>query len=146
MTCAQYLTTHPQAQLDGFYGTHLSQYFSFYSPLQLYVIVYEDFQTEPLLSIQKLYDFLELDASCIPKRLEAYAPPPEEPKHRGRISRLLAFVVAQVKKDSPNRRPCRLCRQPLFILIILLPRSLRYLKIPLPLTQHSCHTYCIVTW
>jgi hypothetical protein len=101
MTCAQYLTNYPESQTDGFFGRHLMRYFSIYTSLQLYVIVYEDFVKEPLKEIQKLYDFLEIDREFIPKRLSMFAPPPEEPKHRGRISRLIHFGAKCIKKIRP---------------------------------------------
>lgn len=103
VSCAQYMTNHPSAQTDGFYAKHLNQWFGFYSPLQLYVIVYEDFIKDPLNSIQKLYDFLELKKDFIPKQLEAFAPPPDEPIHPGRIKRLIRFLVNRVKKIHPKK-------------------------------------------
>lgn len=103
VSCAQYMTNHPSAQTDGFYAKHLNQYFGFYSPLQLYVIVYEDFIKDPLVSIQKLYDFLELKKDFIPKQLEAFAPPPDEPIHPGRIKRLIRFIISRVKKLHPKK-------------------------------------------
>lgn len=103
VTCAQYMTNHPSAQTDGFYAKHLNQWFGFYSPLQLYVIVYEDLIKDPLNSIQKLFDFLELKKDFIPKRLEAFAPPPDEPIHPGRIKRLILFITKKVKKIHPKK-------------------------------------------
>lgn len=103
VSCAQYLTNHSTAQTDGFYGKHLTRFFTIYTSLQLYVMVYEDFAQEPLKEMQKLYDFLELDREFVPKRLLSYAPPPDEPKHRGRISRLIKFVVTRIKKLHPKK-------------------------------------------
>lgn len=98
ISCAQYLTTHPSAQTAGFYGKYLHDFFAYYSSLQLHVMVYEDFVSEPLKVMQTLYTFLEVDPNFIPKALAQYAPPPDEPKHRGRISRLIHFVVRLIKK------------------------------------------------
>lgn len=103
MTCAQYLTNYPESQTDGFFGRHLMRFFSIYTSLQLHVIVYEDFVREPLKEIQKLYAFLEIDKEFIPKRLAMFAPPPEEPKHRGRISRLIHFCAKCIKKMHPAK-------------------------------------------
>ncbi len=103
VSCAQYMTNHPSAQTDGFYARHLNKYFGFYSPLQLYVIVYEDFIKEPLITMQKLYDFLELKKDFIPKQLEAYAPPPDEPVHPGRITRLIRFIGSLIRKVRPKK-------------------------------------------
>lgn len=103
MSCAQYLTNHPKSQTDSFFGRHLTKYFTIYTSLQLHVIVYEDFVREPLKVMQDLYAFLDLDKEFVPKRLAAYAPLPEEPKHRGRISRLIKFIVTRVKKIHPKK-------------------------------------------
>ena len=103
VSCAQYMTNHESAQTDGFYAKHLNQFFSFYSPLEMYIIVYEDFVKEPLMVIQKLYDFLELKKDFIPKRLEAYAPPPDEPIHPGRIKRLIRFIIQRAQKLHPKK-------------------------------------------
>lgn len=103
VSCAQYMTNHPSAQTDGFYAQHLTHFFGFYSPLELYVIVYEDFIKDPLQSIQKLYDFLELKKDFIPKQLEAFAPPPDEPIHPGRIKRLIMFTISKIKKLHPKK-------------------------------------------
>lgn len=97
ISCSKYLTTHLKAQTAGFYGKHLHDFFAYYSSLQLHVIVYEDFVKDPLRVTQTLYAFLGLDATVIPRALSAYAPPPEEPKHRGRISRLMHYVIQQSK-------------------------------------------------
>lgn len=97
-SCARYLADHPSLQTGGFYGHHLHSYFIYYTSLQLHVIVYEDFAREPLKTMEELYTFLEIDPHFIPKALAAYAPPPDEPKHRGRISRLIHFVIKLIKK------------------------------------------------
>jgi hypothetical protein len=103
MTCAQYLTNNPTVQTDGFFGRHLTRYFSIYTSLQLQVIVYEDFVKEPLKVMQELYNFLEINREFVPKRLLSYAPPPEEPKHPGKISRLIKFVSRKIKQLHPPK-------------------------------------------
>jgi hypothetical protein len=64
----------------------------------VYTIVYEDFVKDPLGVMQGLYAFLEVDTNFVPAALAAYAPPEEEPKHPGRISRLIRFVGKTIKK------------------------------------------------
>lgn len=97
-TCAEYLLSHPITQTDGFYGHHLSSYFSYYTSLQLYTIVYEDFVADPLKVIQGLYAFLDVDANFIPQALAVYAPPPDEPVNPGRIKRLFMGIGRTIKK------------------------------------------------
>ncbi len=103
VSCAQYMTNHPRAQTEGFYARHLTQFFGFYSLSELYVIVYEDFIKDPLTTIQKLYDFLDLKKDFIPKQLEAFAPPPDEPIHPGRIKRLIMYIGSKIKKIHPKK-------------------------------------------
>jgi len=98
MSCADYLLAHPLVQTDGFYGHHLSAYFSYYTALQLHIIVYEDFATQPLKVMQDLYGFLEIDTNFVPKALAAFAPPPDEPINPGRIKRLILFIGQSIKK------------------------------------------------
>jgi hypothetical protein len=105
MTCAQYLTNHPKSQTDGFFSKHLNHYYSLYSPIQLYVLSYEDLVREPLVTMQKLYAFLGIDKDFVPKRLIAYAPPPDEPKHPSRRVRLMKFVAKIYKKIHPPKKP-----------------------------------------
>ncbi len=102
MTCARYLANHPTVQRGGFYGQHLHSFFEYYTSLQLHVIVYEDFARDPLKVLEGLFAFLEIDPHVIPKALAAYAPPPEEPKHPGRIYRLIRFVRGLYKKLRPT--------------------------------------------
>jgi hypothetical protein len=97
-TCAQYLVNHPTVQTEGFYGHHLNAYFAYYTSLQLHIIVYEDFVQDPLKVIQKLYAFLELKADFVPKALASYAPPPDEPKHPGKIYRFIRLIKTLIKK------------------------------------------------
>lgn len=103
MSCAQYMTNYPESQTDGFFGRHLMRYFSIYTSLQLHVIVYEDFVKEPLKVMQQLYAFLDIDTEFVPKRLIAYAPAPEEPKHPGRIKRLFKLIGKLFKKIHPKK-------------------------------------------
>jgi hypothetical protein len=98
VSCVEYLTSHPRVQTDGFYAHHLHSFFTYYTSLQMHVIVYEDLVANPLTVMQSLYEFLEVDKYFVPKALAAYAPPPDEPKHRGRISKLIHFVIKLIKR------------------------------------------------
>jgi hypothetical protein len=80
-TATEYLASQPHLQTDGWYADALYHYFSYYSPLQLHVIVYEDLVANPLKEMSVLYDFLGVDKNFIPKNLSQFAPPPDEPKH-----------------------------------------------------------------
>jgi hypothetical protein len=98
ISCARYMAATPAVQTDGFYGKHLHEYFFYYTSKQLHIIVYEDLVTSPLTVMQTLFAFLEINPNFIPKELASFAPPPDEPKHRGRISRLVHFIAKLIKK------------------------------------------------
>jgi hypothetical protein len=98
ISCARYLTTVQKAQTDGFYGHHLREYFTYYSSLQLQVIVYDELVENPLKVIQSLYAFLEIDKEYIPKILAAYAPPPDDPINPSKLTRLILAIKKQIKR------------------------------------------------
>lgn len=87
-----YLLQHPEVQSYGFYAEHLQPFFAYYSPLQLSVIFYEDLVEDPLGTMQRLYEFLEVDKNFVPRQLRGFAPPPEDPKHPGLIKRLFLRI------------------------------------------------------
>jgi hypothetical protein len=97
-TPAGYLAAHPELQARSCYGAQLQQFFAYYSPLQLLVIVYEDLVTDPLKVMSELYDFYGVDKNFIPKRLRPYAPLPDEPKHRSLVSKLFKLIRSVYKK------------------------------------------------
>lgn len=101
--CAEYLSVHDELQRQSYYGAWLAEYFAYYTSLNLHIILYEDLEREPLKTIQGLYRFLEIDHEYIPKRLKAFAPPPDEPKHRSLLSKLIHFFVLLYKRatDKP---------------------------------------------
>lgn len=103
VTAVQYLTTHPELQTQGFYIDHMSNYLAYYSPLVLHVIFYEDLIANPLSEMQRLYEFVGVDKHFIPKALERFAPPPDEPKNPSRIKRMI-IKIKKVKEDYKNRQ------------------------------------------
>lgn len=102
VSCARYLADHPALQTGGFYAHHLHSYFVYYTSLQLHVIVYEDFAKDPIKVMEELYGFLGIDVHFMAKELLAYAPPPEEPKYPGLISRLVRFIRKKLGHSHPK--------------------------------------------
>jgi len=99
LRCYDFALKNKHALERGRYGEALTRYFSYYSPLQLHVIVYEDFITNPLLVIRNLYEFLEVNKEYIPLPLKAYAPAEEEPKRKPFIvKRIIMFLPKWYKK------------------------------------------------
>lgn len=98
MTCGAYAAKQSLVQTDGLYGKWLANFAPYYSPQQLKVVVYEDLHENPLKVVQELFAFLEIDPQFVPARLVHYAPPPDEPLHRGRISRLVRWIISLMKR------------------------------------------------
>lgn len=94
--CYEYASANQTALARGLYGTALTQYFSYYSPLQLHVIVYEDFLADPLAVMRSVYEFLGVQKDFVPLALSAYVPPTEEPKVK-------PFIVKRVLAWGPKR-------------------------------------------
>lgn len=95
--CSRYLTTTPTAQSDGFYGEHLHEYFAYYSPLQLHIIVYEELVADPLAVIKALYTFLGINSNFVPKQLARFVPPQDAPKRPSYLYRFRHMVSRTIK-------------------------------------------------
>ena len=74
-----------QVILRGFYALQIIEYFEHFSPDDFYVTLYEDVQVDPLLEIQKVYRFLEVDSDFVPPNLNT------KPKKNSYNKFLLAF-------------------------------------------------------
>ncbi len=97
-SCAPFLNDHPEAQTLGFYGQQLKEYFGYYSPLQIHVIVYEEMVADPLRTLRDLYVFLGLAPDFVPRVLRPLLPPEAEPKRRSLIYRLKNLVKRLMKR------------------------------------------------
>ena len=53
----------------GFYASQLQAFVDVFGPNQLLLLLYEDIQSRPLESIQKVYRFLDVDADFVPANL-----------------------------------------------------------------------------
>lgn len=98
LSAAEYLAQHEALQRYSRYAEHLEEYFSYYSPVDLKVLIYEEIAQTPLESVQGLYDYLGLDKKVVPKSLKQFAPPPDPPKHPGLIKRGIMKGKAVYKK------------------------------------------------
>lgn len=99
-----FLNSFPDAQNLGLYGQQLEAYFSYYSPLQIHVVLYEEFAENPLSVIQNLYRFLDLRADVIPLLLRQFAPLPDEPRHKSLFYRAktgINFLYKKFLKKPP---------------------------------------------
>ena len=110
-SCADYLTGVPKVQLAGLYGLHLERYFSYYSPLQLHVILYDDLLNDPLKTISDLYTYFEIDGNYVPKALAHFVSPPEEPKHRSLLSKGINYPI-KLYHQTFDRAPKPIFQKP----------------------------------
>jgi len=94
----EFLNHVPEAQSLGLYGQQLEVYFSYYSPLQIHVMTYEEFAEAPLQQMQELYRFLGIHDDFIATALRQFAPPPDEPRHPSLIYRAKKAVRQFYKK------------------------------------------------
>jgi len=98
MRCYEFALSNKSALVRGRYGEALNRYFSYYSPLQLHVVVYEDFIADPLGVLRGMYEFLGVNKDFIPLPLQAYAPVEEEPKRKPFIvKRLITYLPKRYK-------------------------------------------------
>ena len=94
----RYIELHPESLTRGLFAKHLESYFAFYSPLQLYIAIHEDRYEDPVRYVQKVYEFLEIDDSFVPKPLRKFVKiDPDDPPPRPLWVRLLRMVWAPLR-------------------------------------------------
>lgn len=101
---ARYLAEHPGIQTRSLYGQGLEPFFAYYSPLTLYIVIYEELIADPIGVMSKLYEFYGVDKNFVPKRLRPWLPPPDEPKHPSLIykgKRLIRRVYKKLTYRPP---------------------------------------------
>lgn len=98
LSAAAYLTQYDTLQRYSRYAEYLDDYFGYYSPVDLHILVYEEIADNPLAAIAQLYDYIGVDKQVIPKSLKPYAPPPEPPKNPGLIKRSIMKGKSAYKK------------------------------------------------
>ena len=66
----RFLTYHTEVfGREGFYLENLQRYFEYYPKESIMILLYGDLEKDPLLFIQKVFHFLEVDSSYIPPSL-----------------------------------------------------------------------------
>ncbi len=103
-TCGEFIRRHQTIQACGLYGRHLRKFSEFYSPLDLKVIVYDDFVANPYKVLMDAYKFLELDPYT-PSAVKLFAPPPDDPINPGLIKRTVIGSVKLYKHWHPPQPP-----------------------------------------
>jgi len=92
----------------GLYGQQLQRYWNIFSPNNLRIFLYEDFQQDPMSVVKQVFDFLEIESSFIPDTSKVY-----NPSGNTRFS-LLSFLIRQTPR--PVKRLAK----------VLLPEGIRY--------------------
>jgi len=113
LRCYDFAVQHKHALERGLYGEALTRYYSYYSPLQLQVIVYEDFLADPLGVMKSLYEFLGVNKEFIPLTLKAYTPVEDEPKRKPFIvKRIITFLPRWYRRYRDNKAQIKVVPPP----------------------------------
>lgn len=91
-SCSEFMRANPAVVERGRYGQQLARFYSYYSPLELQVVCYEDLCNEPLQVAEQLYRFLDVDATFVPERLFSFAPAEKPPINPSLLTRLKLSV------------------------------------------------------
>ncbi len=100
-SCHEFMLANPAVVDRGKFGKHLESYFNYYSPLELQVVVYDELISHPLAVAERLYRWLDIDPTFVPKRLFSFVPPEEPPLHPSWLTRL---KMAIKKKRTEKKR------------------------------------------
>ncbi len=95
MNFSQYLEAYPHTLERGLFGKQLHTYLDLYSPVQLLILVHEDRYKGPVNYMQRVYRFLEVDDTFVPKPLRRFVTidpdnPPPRPWYY-KLARVLFF-------------------------------------------------------
>ncbi len=101
VSLAMFLKQNPEVLSGVKYGRQLAEYFSYYSPNDLLVVVASDVKDETLKTLAQVYDHLGVDKNFIPLVLQHLIPIDEdEIKHRpGIIKRSYRFIKKTIKNS-----------------------------------------------
>jgi hypothetical protein len=78
VSLAMFIKQNPEVLMRAKYGRQLAEYFSFYSPNDLLVVLAEDIKNDTLATLARVYDHIGADKSFIPTVLKHLIPPDEE--------------------------------------------------------------------
>jgi len=83
----------------GLYGEQLERYYKLFKPEQILIILYEDFVSDQLGTIQQIFAFLDVDDSFKPDISKRYnANPPAEPLSDGMRKKLIEMYREDILK------------------------------------------------
>jgi len=91
-SCHEFMLANPGVVDRGMFGKHLERYFRYYSPLELQVVVYDELIAKPLAVAERLYRWLDIDPTFVPKRLFSFVPPEEPPLHPSWLTQLKMYI------------------------------------------------------
>lgn len=104
MTLAAFIKQYPEVLRAALYGQQLVQYYSYYSPNDLWVVTAADVREDPLGITKKAYDYLGVDNTYAPQTLRhlIVEEEPDPKKRPGLIKRTIKWlrstVVASYRK------------------------------------------------
>lgn len=96
-TFSSYIKHASSALAQGKYAEQLSEYYQYYSSLQLLVMVYEDSKEDPLGYIQQIYRHIGVDDTYVPKMLKEFVNVERTPRFV-RLERLMHGIAELGRK------------------------------------------------
>lgn len=109
----EFLDNSPECIKQGYYYTHLQNWFKFFPQNQFIFLIHEDIKKDPLSSIQRVYRFLEVDDSFKPDSLNQRVN--ITPKKQFKSFLLLRFL----KRSLAIARSCKQSRIGSFLVSLL---------------------------
>ncbi len=101
VSLAMFLKQNPEVLTRAKYGRQLAEYFSYYAPTDLMVIVASDLKENTLSTLSKVYDHIGVDKDFIPLVLKYLVPPDEdELKRRPGIIKRIYRAIKKIIKAS----------------------------------------------
>ncbi len=89
-----FLKQNPEVLANARYGRQLAQYFGYYAPTDLMVLLASDIEKEPLASLEQVFKHLDIDSEFVPTALKHLIVGEEETvaKRPGVIKRSFRFI------------------------------------------------------
>lgn len=93
MSLALFIKQNPDILTRAKYGRQLTQYFGYYSPNDLLVLIADDVIEEPLKSVRKVFEHIDVDTSFVPLALKHLSLNDEEEERKvGLIKKGFKYV------------------------------------------------------
>jgi len=103
VSCHEFMLANPAVVDRGRFGKYLEHYMYYYSPLELQVVVYDELIDHPLAVAERLYRWLDIDPTFVPKRLFPFVPPEEPPPHPSWLTKLKLEIAKRYTEHKHSK-------------------------------------------